>query len=353
MTSSFIVDVMARFLPNHQLKDACMFNGVRRVALAACMVLLTPLSSAASTQINFATAYAADSFQTENLQRYADEVARVTAGKVNIKLHPAGTLLKPTEIYSGVRSGKTEGGEVIMSSLAKEHPLFGMDALPFIVAGYDDARRLWTISRPGIEKVLTEHGLQLLYAVPWPPQNLYSNREVKSMQDFKGMRMRVYNSASERIAQLIGARPITIQAVDLGKALDEEKFDMMLTSSWTGVDMKAWSKLKYYYQVNAWLPKNMVFISKTVFNRLDADTQQKLLLAARTAEQRGWMLSESTDRTYEDVIRAHGMRVDKIDPLIRSALDRLGETFTTEWLRQAAQNEWTLLMKYSNGRPGK
>jgi TRAP-type C4-dicarboxylate transport system substrate-binding protein len=147
---------------------------VDRLAVAICSALFFTLSAvqAAPVEINVASAYAADNFQTQNLQQFADDVKKLTDGQVMLKVHSGGSLLKPTEIFSGVRAGKAEAGEVIMSSLAKENIMFGIDSLPFIVSGYDDARRMWDASRPAIEKALNERGLQLLYAVPWPPQNL-------------------------------------------------------------------------------------------------------------------------------------------------------------------------------------
>jgi TRAP-type C4-dicarboxylate transport system substrate-binding protein len=170
------------------------------------------------------------------------------------------------------------------------------------------------------------------------------------MQDFKGARMRVYNAASERMAYLVGAQPTTIQVIDLGKAIDAGEFDLMFTSSWTAVDATAWSKMKYYYQVNAWLPKNMVFISRKVFESLDQDSQQKLLTAARVAEERGWLLSRDMDRAYEEQIRAQGVRLATIAPDVRTSLDRVGLTIMREWLRRAGKGEMTLLMRYSTER---
>jgi TRAP-type C4-dicarboxylate transport system substrate-binding protein len=308
------------------------------------------MSLAANVEINVATAYAADNFHTVNLQQYADEVEKATKGQVLIKIHPAGKLLKPTEIFQGVRQDKAEAGEVIMSSLAKEIPLFGIDALPFIVSGYPDARRMWEASREGVAKALNERGLQLLYAVAWPPQNLYSKDAITTMKDFKGLRMRSYNHATERISELIGAKPVTIQVIDLNKAIAEGRLDLMLTSSWTGVETKAWSRLNYYYKVNAWLPKNVVFISKKVFDKLDADTRKKLIDLAATAEERGWKLSQNSDQTFEDQLAAHKVNVSNIDPFIRRYLDRIGENLAREWLKQAGNDELKVLLKYTTER---
>jgi TRAP-type C4-dicarboxylate transport system substrate-binding protein len=305
---------------------------------------------AAPVELDVATAYAADSFHTLNLQAFADDVGKGTHGEVVLRVHPNGSLVKPTDIVSAVRDGTVAAGEVIMSSLADECALCGIDALPFIVSGYDDARALWEITRAAVEKTLQARGLQLLYAVPWPPQNLYTRNAITSVRDFQGLRMRSYNPATYRIAELIGAHPVTIQTIDLAKAITKDELDLMLTSSWTGIETKAWSKLRYYYKVQAWLPKNIVFINKTAFAKLGASSQTALIDAAHIAEQRGWKMSEDSDRQFEQQLAPNLTLVSTIDPAIRQFLDRIGESLAQEWLRQAEGDAFKLLLKYTTER---
>lgn len=319
-------------------------------AMAALLALVAAVPARGQTEINFATAYAADNFQTQNLVQYAEDVRRATGGKVTMKVHPAGTLIKPTAIFAGVREGKAEGGEVIMSSLAKENPLFGMDALPFIVSGYADARKMWEATRPGVEAALAARGLKLLYAVPWPPQNLYSRTPINAIGDFKGLRMRAYNPATERIAELVHAKPVTIQVVDLANAIADGQLDLMITSSWTGVETKAWSRLGHYYKVSAWIPKNIVFINKSIFDKLDAASRNALLDLAKQAEERGWKLSENSDREYEAQLTANKINVSTMDFFLRQYLDRIGETLAREWLKQAGHDELKVLLQYTTDR---
>ncbi|MFZ6742062.1 TRAP transporter substrate-binding protein [Undibacterium sp. JH2W] len=300
--------------------------------------------------IRIATAYAADNFQTMNLQQFAKEVASATNGQVKMTVFAAGSLLKPAEIFSGVVNEKAEAGEVIMSSLAKEIPVFGLDSLPFTVRGYEDAHHLWQASRTEVEKALAKRGLKLLYSVPWPPQNLYSKKPLSSLADFKGMRMRSYNPASERIAELAMATAVPVQVIDLEKAIASDKLDVMITSSWTGVETKAWSRMVYYYQAHAWIPKNIVFISQKVFSRLDAGTQKKMMDAAESAEKRGWAMSRDSDAGFENQLRNNKIKIDRVDALLRNNLDRLGEQFVREWLKTASNEEVAILLKYTTER---
>lgn len=318
------------------------------VALLVIFCCCTPVVQA--TDINLASAYADENFHTRNIRQFSDDVRALTDGKVNIIVHPAGKLLGAKEIFSGVRSGKAEAGEVSMSTLAKEHIMFGVDSLPFIVSGYDDASRLWAASRPMIDKALNERGLQLLYAVPWPAQNLFSKLEIKTVRDFKGVTMRTYNPVTERLADLLAARQVTIQASDLPQAIADDKFDLMFASSATGVDTKAWSKLRYYYKISAWIPKNMVFMDKHVFEKLGVQNQKIILRAAAAAEQRGWKLSQESDAYSENQLVQNKMRVANLDFSLRNAFDLMGEKLAREWLKNASPDELMVLLKYTTDR---
>lgn len=311
-----------------------------------------PVFAAATSaiDIDLATGYAADNFQTRNIQQFAEDVKVATDGRVNIRVHSGGRLLKPAEIFAGVREGRAEAGEVIMSSLEKEELLFGLDSLPFIVSGYEDARRMWQASRPAVEKALERRGLSVLYAVPWPPQNLYSTDEVSTIRDFSGRAMRVYNPTTQRIAELIGARPVSVQVLDLAKAISAKRVELMLTSSWTGVDTKAWRVMNHYYKVNAWLPKNMVFIRIDTLSRISDGDRKILMDAARVAEARGWQLSQESDEIYEKQLASNHVKVFGMDFMIRSYLDRIGETVAREWLKKAGVTELQVLLKYTTER---
>ena len=308
-------------------------------------------SSALAMDIQLASSYSDANFHTKNLQLFASDVSTATAGKVLIKVSPNGTLLAPGKIFAGVREGKAQAGEVIMSSLSVQHPVFGMDALPFIVSSYGEALRMWDASRVVVEKTLAGQGLQLLYAVPWPPQNLYAAKPLTSAMNFKGARMRVYNPATKRIAELSGAVPATIESVNLEKAIAAQSLDLMITSSATGVDTKAWTGLGYYYRVNAWIPKNVVFMNAAAFNQLDGESRKQLLAAARAAEVRGWKMSEDSNTEAESQLAKNNIKIAPIDPYMRIYLDRMGEGLTREWLHQADKEESLILLKYVTERP--
>src|SRR5690606_33667857 len=157
-------------------------------------------------------------------------------------------------------------GEILLSGYSNENPLFGVDSIPFLATSYEDAKRLAEVSRPAIEKLLAAQGMKLLYTSPWPPQSLFTSKPVDSADDLRGTKMRAYNPATSRIAQLLKAQPATIQAAELGQALATGAIDNLITSSATGVENKLFEQVKYFYEVNAWVPKNAIIVNQKAFD---------------------------------------------------------------------------------------
>ena len=201
-----------------------------------------------ATNWKLATGYRAESFHTQNIAQFARDVGQASGGQLTIEVFPNNTLAKLADISQAVRDGKAQAGETIMTSMVKDIPIAGADSVPFVVTTYSDAQRLWKLQRPGIEKHFAERGIKLLYAVPWPPQGLHSSKPVRSLVDFKGTQMRTYNATTQRIAELLGAKPVDVAMVDVGKALAEGRMDNMITSALTGVENKVWGQIKYYYR---------------------------------------------------------------------------------------------------------
>ncbi|MEO6016258.1 MAG: TRAP transporter substrate-binding protein [Polaromonas sp.] len=313
-------------------------------------VLIAALVAAGATHAQttwkLATGYRAESFHTQNIMQFSRDVEQATAGKLMIQVHPNNTLAKLNDISQAVQQGKAEAGETIMTSMVKEIPLAGADSVPFVVGSYKDAQRLWKLQRPGIEKHFSERGMKLLYAVPWPPQGLHSNKPIRGLADFNGTQMRTYNSTTLRIAEMLGAKPVDVAMVDVGKALSEGRMDNMITSALTGVENKVWGPIKYYYEINAWFPKNVVFVSSKAFDGLKPEARAAVLKAAGEAETRGWQASQALASSATEELRANGVKIERIPPDLDREIKRMGEKFSREWIRSVGNEANEIFVPY-------
>ncbi|WP_439685303.1 TRAP-type C4-dicarboxylate transport system, periplasmic component [Cupriavidus oxalaticus] len=319
---------------------------MRVKAIVAAGLALAAMTVQADTKWDLPTGYPAGNLHTENLQQMANDVNKATGGKLKIVLHPNGSLLKANEIKRGVQTGQVQMGEILMSLLANENPVFGVDAVPFLATSYTDAYKLWQASRPVTEKVLDKQGMKLLYAVAWPPQGIYANKPINSAADMKGLKWRAYNPATSRIAELVSAQPVTIQAADLAQALATGTVNSFMSSGATGVDTKVWESVKYFYAVDAWLPKNMLVVSKKAFAALDKPTQDALLKAVADAEKRGWQVSEQKTKEYLATLAKNGMTVQPPSPQLKADMQKVGQTMVGDWAKTAGDDGTAILNAY-------
>ena len=285
------------------------------VALAAgAAVVIAASPASAQTKWNLPSAYPVDNPHTVNLAAFAKDVADATGGKLQFALHPGASLFKGPDIKRAVATGQAQAGEVLISVHENEDAIFGIDVVPFLATSFDDARKLWKASRPHIEKKFGAQGMMVLFAVAWPPQGIYSKKELTTLEDMKGLKWRAYNVGTARIGELVGAQAVTIQAAELPQALATGVVNAFMSSGATGYDSKVWESLTYFYDTQAWLPKNVTFMNKAAFDALDKPTQEAVLKAAAVAEERGFKAWQEKTKWYHDEIAKKGMKVSAAEP---------------------------------------
>ncbi|WP_299473883.1 TRAP transporter substrate-binding protein [uncultured Roseibium sp.] len=319
----------------------------RALSAVAFTTLAVSMSAAAADTWNMPVPYGDNNFHTLNHVAFAKDVEERTNGDVKIVVHPSGSLFKHPEIKNAVRSRQAPLGEFLLSRLSNENPIFGIDSVPFLATSYDDSRKLWDTTRPAVEDLLGEQGLMVLYAVPWPPQGLYANRDVNAINDLSGLKFRAYNAATERLAQLASAVPTQVEVADLGQAFSTGRVDAMVTSPSTGYNSKAWDYLSNYYDVQAWLPKNIVVMNKRIFDALDDDTKAAVLEAAKEAETRGWAASMGETEAKTKGLADNGIKVAAPSDALKGELVEIGQTMTQEWLEQAGDDGKKLIDAYN------
>ena len=321
----------------------------RRVfSISSLGLALALAAGAAQAQVKWdlASAYPATNFHSENLVQFAADVDKATNGRLKITVHSNASLFKAPEIKRAVQGGQAQAGEILQANLANEWQIYAADGLPFLADSYDESVKLQAAQKPLIEKKLGEQGMVYLYAVPWPPQGIYSKKPINSAADLRGVKWRAYSPATARIADLVNAQPVTVQAAELSQALATGVVESTMTSGATGVDSKLFEHLKFYYDTEAWLPKNMVIVNKKAFDALDKPTQEAVMKAAAAAEARGLAASKRVNQESKDRLKANGMQVLQPSAQLKADMKKVGETMLKEWLDKAGADGKALLDAY-------
>ena len=303
--------------------------------LAATAMTAMTATGALADKWDMPMAYPASNFHTENLVQFAKDVDAAPGGKLKIQVHDNASLFKAPEIKRAVQGGQAQAGELLMVNFQNEWPLWGLDGIPFLATSYAESRKLYQASKETVQKKLAEQGMMLLYAVAWPPQGIFTKKQVASAADLKGIKWRAYSPATARIAELVGAQPVTVQQAELSQAMATGVVESYMSSGSTGYDTKTYEHLKFFADTQAWLPKNAVIANKKAFDALDKATQDGLLKAAAEAEARGWATSERKTNEYLDLLRKNGMTVYAPSAQLMTDMRKVGDTMLKEWLDKA------------------
>jgi TRAP-type C4-dicarboxylate transport system substrate-binding protein len=314
--------------------------------LASAAIVTISASTVSAEKWDMPLAYPATNFHSENAAAFAKCVADGTGGSLEIVTHPNGALFSGNDIKRAVQTGQAPIGERLISAHANENPLFGVDSIPFLATSFEASDKLWKAARPKLEEVLQEQNLVYVYAVPWPPQGFYFKKEVNSVADMKGIKFRAYNAATARIAELAGMAPVQIEAAELSQALATGVAESFISSGSTGVDSKAWESLTHFYDVQAWLPRNVVFVNKDAWDALDAATKKVITDCGEKIAAEGTAKSKELSDQYLKTLAENGMKISQPSEQLKSELNAFGETMTQEWLNSAGEDGKAIIDAY-------
>lgn len=323
------------------------FTRLAQMGLATAAGLLVSGVAFAQTQWVLPSAYPPANFHVENLNQFAADVEKATNGELKITVHSGASLFKAPDIKRAVQTGQAQAGEVLISLHENENPVFGIDVIPFLATSFDQSKKLWEASRETVAKALDGQGVKLLYATPWPPQGIFTKKDLNTVADMEGLKWRAYNVGTSRIAELVKAQPVTIQAAELPQALATGAVDGLMTSSATGVDSKIWESLTHYYDTQAWIPKNVTFVNKAAFEALSPEMQKAVLDSAAAAETRGWALAAEKTNSYLETLRQNKMQVIAPSAELSKGLSEIGAKLTDTWKEKAGADGAAVLDAYS------
>ena len=306
--------------------------------LAGTATAIALAAPAAAEKWDMPMAYSASNFHSATGAEFAKCVTTGTGGDIEIVTHPSGSLFPGAQIKRAIQTGQVPIGERLLSGHQNENALFGFDSIPFLATSFDDSAMLWEAAKPTITELLAEQNLTLLYAVPWPPQGLYFKNEVNSVADMEGIKFRSYNNATSRLAELTGMLPVTIEAAEISQAFATGVADSMVSSGSTGYDRKVWESLNYFYEVDAWLPRNYVMVNSGVWDGVSDGNKAVIRACAELAEYAGnWRSKEYTGFTLQG-LRDGGMTVGPASDQMVEELKEIGVTMTNEWLEAAGDD---------------
>ena len=188
-------------------------------------------------------------------EQIAGRVSRLTDGKFEIRVFAGGEIVPPLQVLDAVQNGTVECGQTASYYYVGKNPAFAFDtALPF---GMNCRQQnAWMYYGGGME--LTRELFKAHNIINFPCGNTgtqmagWYRKEIKSVADLKGLKMRIPGLAGQILARL-GVVPQQIGGADIYPALEKGTID---AAEWVGPyddEKLGLNKVaKYYYYPGWW-----------------------------------------------------------------------------------------------------
>ncbi|MGP9655842.1 TRAP transporter substrate-binding protein [Halomonas sp. AOP35-4E-18] len=308
------------------------------VPVTAAVGMLYIPSLQANTNWLMATGYPDDSFFTQNLREFVEEVEENSDGRITIDMRSNGTLVSHDEIKRSVQRDVVQLGEVRLGAYSNEHPVFRIDSLPGLATTYEEGYQLNELLQPYYEEVMAEQGILPLAYVSWPGQGFFADKPIESADDASGMSIRIYSQPTQKMAQSLGFNATILPFSEVPQAFSTNMIGSLFTSAQTGIDVQVWDYVNHFTYTGTMHNINALIINPAALDALDEDLQQVVRDAARNAHERGWEMSEARSTENNEVLEEHGFTVTQASDELQTAIKDVGEEILAEW-RQDASDE--------------
>ncbi len=319
---------------------------LKAALFAAGATLAMSTAAIAQTQWIMASGYPENNFMTQNLREWVKDVEKGTAGKLKITLHTNDSLIKLDSIKSAVQRGQVQGGEIRLGVYGNEDPMYILDGVPFLASTYDDAWKLMEYQHPYFQAVFDKAGMVIAGYQVWPSQGFYTKTPVNTVDDFKGKKIRIYSTATQRMASLLGFNATILPFAEIPQAFSTGLIEALFTSAQTGTDIQAWDNTKHFTNVGAILSKNALIFNKRAFTRLSPAEQKVVTDASDAYSKRSWALSKGAHEEKSAILKKNGMSVSEGPPAVVDAMKKVGVQMAQEWKSTANADAIAVLNLY-------
>lgn len=221
----------------------------------------------------------------EVYSNFAENVKKMSGGRLEIEVIYDGEGVAATEVFSATRTGLVELGAPYQALHAGENPAGVVElGLPGAMADYLQIRSLFNEGGwiEALDEIYAKHNIKYIAEWTSPATYLLTKKPVNSLEDIKKWKLRAPGPYGKMLKNL-GASPITMA------------FGEVYTSLATGVidgvdgcniidhrDGKFYEQAKYLYPLPLAGAQSMPIIANMkAWNKLPADLQEIITMAAR------------------------------------------------------------------------
>lgn len=266
------------------------------------------------TNIRLAYNLPQDHHISKGIETFAEEVIEKSGGNVNVQVYPAGQLLSDKDMNQSLLSGGVEMGVNSSTLWSSTVPSMGIFDVPYVFNDYSAVGE--AVSGEFGDKLrgaMEEKGAKVLMFADYGFVQFANNkRELKSPDDFKGLKIRSIGDLPSELIKAYGASPVFMGGGEVYMALQRDTVDGA-TSGTTAMLQRKYDEVTKYLTINnyAYL-EFLLAVNKDFWDGLPEKTQQ--LLTETAEETETWIReqAEQEDHDSADQLAEKGMEVYKV-----------------------------------------
>ena len=240
-------------------------------------------------ELTYATYISSSHYQAALDKELFKRIEEQTNGRVKVDQYYDGTLVEPTEWYQELLRGTAD---IIQGPVGSERERFSLDyAVAFFNYGITDLKALLDFTRELWE---SSPSMQEQYKEVVPLTRISAgtvwvhtvDKPIRSLEDFKGLNLKVADDASTELAKALGANPVRLPISETYAALEKGTIDGVITGADPLKTFKLAEVVKYSTElpyISPWIYSKIM--NKEVYEQLPADIQQVIMDNARWYEE--------------------------------------------------------------------
>jgi TRAP-type transport system periplasmic protein len=311
------------------------------IALALCFTMVgrTPVLSA-PIEIRYATYLSPNHHLVRNVySRWAEEVGKRTGGRVKVTLYPAGALGKAVDHYDMAAKGVADVSSTVVAFTPGRYPLSTVLELAFYGDHVKGTRAVNEIFWKDLYQEFNDVKMLFIWN---PPQDIGSNKPIRTLEDMKGLKIRATGSVQVKMVEVLGATAVSMPITDVYTSVERGVVDgyMLIIGSWPGYKLD--EVTKYGLKIGMSCPANVAVMNLKTWNRFPPDIQK--IIEQVNVDAIGWLLDtySAEGETTAQLLKKTGVQVYTLPP---AELARWKQRVRPLW------DEWLADMK-AKGLPG-
>jgi TRAP-type transport system periplasmic protein len=294
---------------------------------ASAMIAAMSLASSVRAEpriLRIGTPFAPQHSSSKALEIFKGELARRTQGALDVEVSPA-MQGGARDLVGELRADTVFAVVLPIAYLSRLVPETEALSLPFVFRNADHARHAvdGAVGKLVEAKFAAKGFVPLCWMALGARHVTNSKRPLKTLDDFKGLRIRVQPSESHMATfRALGANPVAMDIKDVYTALKQGDIDAQENPYEPIYSTGFWEVQKYLSDTAHVFDLILFIAKKETFARLPPDQQEAISDAARIAAVQQWKMAPGVDEAAFAALKEHGMQFDPLPPATRVALKK-------------------------------